>query len=209
MIEQPGYDAMATAYDEAFPTGYASPLERHLVGVLADDLLAEGSTGPVLDIGCGTGHVTADLAQRGLDVVGVDPSAAMLEVARRRHPGLRWVLGDATLTELDPDVTGVAGILARFSLIHVDPDQMPGILDAWVARLRPDARVMVAFQGVDDPASPVLEFDHTVARAWRWHPDAMSEALCSAGLTERWRLVTRPDASYRFPLCHLLHELAG
>ncbi|CAM5435855.1 Class I SAM-dependent methyltransferase OS=Streptomyces tendae OX=1932 GN=GUR47_05495 PE=4 SV=1 [Streptomyces tendae] len=52
----------------------------------------------VLDIGCGTGVFAVLLADRGLDVVGVDPAGASLDVARGR-PGadrVRWIEGDAT-----------------------------------------------------------------------------------------------------------------
>ncbi|MYS76415.1 methyltransferase domain-containing protein, partial [Streptomyces sp. SID5926] len=52
----------------------------------------------VLDIGCGTGVFALLLADRGLDVVGVDPAGASLDVARGRAGAdrVRWIEGDAT-----------------------------------------------------------------------------------------------------------------
>ena len=46
----------------------------------------------VLDLGCGTGQLAASLSD-GRSVVGVDPAAAMLEIARRRPGGdkVSWV----------------------------------------------------------------------------------------------------------------------
>jgi trans-aconitate methyltransferase len=205
---QPGYDDLASAYDEAFPTGYASAVERHAIALFADELVATELAGRVLDVGCGTGHITHDLSSRGLDVVGIDPSTAMLALAQRRYPDMRWQVGDASLGELPGGHRPLAGIVARFSLIHVEPDAVPGILTTWAARLQPKALVMVAFQCSEDPARPVREFDHAVARAWRWHPDAMAAALAAVGLPERWRLVTQPDRSYRFATCHLVCHLA-
>jgi SAM-dependent methyltransferase len=199
---QPGYDALAEAYEEAFPDGFGSALERRAVALLADEVAASGLAGPVVDVGCGTGHVTADLAAAGLDVVGVDPSRGMLEIARRTHPDVRFVVGDASLDGLDDD-RPLAGLLARFSLIHVPPDDVPAVVRAWVGRLQPGARVVVAFQCADDPNDPVVEFDHRVARAWRWHPDAMADVLARAGIVERWRLVARRDDVHRFDECHL------
>jgi SAM-dependent methyltransferase len=45
--------------------------------------------GPVLEVGCGSGRVLKPLAEAGLEVYGIDPSAAMLERARRRLQHLR------------------------------------------------------------------------------------------------------------------------
>jgi ubiquinone/menaquinone biosynthesis C-methylase UbiE len=202
---QPGYDELAQLYDETFPDGYSSSLERRAVAAFADEVLASDLAGPVVDVGCGTGHVTHDLASAGLEVVGVDPSPGMLEIARRSHPDICYVEGDASLAALDDD-RPLAGVLARYSLIHVPPAEIPDVVGRWVRRLQPGARVMVALQCSDDV--PAAEFDHRVARAWRWHPDAMSEVLASVGLNERWRIVSRPDALHRFAECHLLHELA-
>jgi len=50
--------------------------------------------GRLLDLGCGTGNATAPMARRGLEVVGVDASEAMLAVARRKLPGVRFRRGD-------------------------------------------------------------------------------------------------------------------
>lgn len=51
----------------------------------------------VLDLGCGTGILTVTLAAGGRRVVGVDPSPAMLNYARRRPgaPGVEWITGDS------------------------------------------------------------------------------------------------------------------
>jgi ubiquinone/menaquinone biosynthesis C-methylase UbiE len=56
----------------------------------------------VLDIGCGTGVFALLLADRGIDVIGVDPAQASIDVARGK-PGserVRWICGDATALSL-------------------------------------------------------------------------------------------------------------
>lgn len=61
-----------------------------------------------LDLGCGTGNYTAALAQRGLSIVGLDRSPAMLAQAQAKHPKLTWLQGDATMlpfADLAVDVT--------------------------------------------------------------------------------------------------------
>lgn len=66
---------------------------RH--GASLVELLAPRSGERVLDLGCGTGHLTAQVRQAGADVVGLDRSAAMLEQARAAYPELEFVEGDA------------------------------------------------------------------------------------------------------------------
>ena len=63
---------------------------------LLERLLAPFATARrALEIGCGTGHFTAWLVGRIPHVVGLDRSPSMLAEARRRHPRLSFVLGDA------------------------------------------------------------------------------------------------------------------
>jgi trans-aconitate 2-methyltransferase len=50
----------------------------------------------ILDVGCGTGQLTAEIAKQGAQVIGLDNSANMIGQARQNFPGLTFVLGDAT-----------------------------------------------------------------------------------------------------------------
>ncbi|MBI1761299.1 MAG: methyltransferase domain-containing protein [Acidobacteria bacterium] len=54
----------------------------------------------ILDLGCGTGHLTAQIAQSGARVIGLDHSAQMLETARQQYPQLEFVQGDASAFSL-------------------------------------------------------------------------------------------------------------
>ena len=49
----------------------------------------------VLDLGCGTGHLTARIAEAGAETLGIDSSSAMIEQAQKNYPSLRFELGDA------------------------------------------------------------------------------------------------------------------
>jgi 2-polyprenyl-3-methyl-5-hydroxy-6-metoxy-1,4-benzoquinol methylase len=55
------------------------------------EIVGELSASTVLDVGCGTGTLACELARRGIEVIGVDPAGASLEVARRK-PGAQHVL---------------------------------------------------------------------------------------------------------------------
>jgi ubiquinone/menaquinone biosynthesis C-methylase UbiE len=58
--------------------------------------LAVASGGPVLEIGCGTGRVTQAISQAGIDVVGLDFSPAMLEIASHKLPHVEFIKADMT-----------------------------------------------------------------------------------------------------------------
>ena len=77
----PDFGALAATYDELRPADAGwHELARRLIE--DGDLLA----GRVLDVGCGTGRLTSELASRGARVWGVDPSPEMLAVARSKAP---------------------------------------------------------------------------------------------------------------------------
>lgn len=64
------------------------------------ELLAPKAGERVLDLGCGTGHLSAKIAAAGAQVVGLDPSAEMLAKARQAYPELAFVQGDARSFDL-------------------------------------------------------------------------------------------------------------
>lgn len=102
-------DSFADVYDD----WYAGITD--LEGTV-DRVLALASGGPVLELGVGTGRIALALAAQGAEVVGVDASAAMLDVLRSK-PGadrVRTVLGD--MAECDRLVDGpVAVVLVAFN----------------------------------------------------------------------------------------------
>lgn len=100
------YDRVAGSYDE---TRGGLDRGRRMAGIMAD-LLPE--RGPLLEVGVGTGAVSAGLAELGRTVVGVDLSLPMLAVARDRLPG-RVAAADALRLPVR------SGSVAGVCLIHV------------------------------------------------------------------------------------------
>lgn len=86
---------------------------------LAEELQARD----VVDVGCGTGVFCVDLARRGHRAMGVDPAAAMLEVARTRPGGdlVTWIHGDAAdVPSSSADLIVMMGHVAQYFLTEDD-----------------------------------------------------------------------------------------
>jgi SAM-dependent methyltransferase len=81
------------------------------------ELLAPRPGERILDLGCGTGHLTAQIAEAGAEVVGIDASAAMVDEARRQfagRPRLRFEIADARTFA---DAAELAGEIGRFDAV--------------------------------------------------------------------------------------------
>ena len=110
------------------------PYLRAALALFADMVRAAGG-GPTADVGCGPGHVTARLQELGVDVFGIDLSPAMVDVARRDYPGLRFEVG--SMTDLRLADASVAGLLAFWSLVHIPDDEVPAVFGHFRRVLRP------------------------------------------------------------------------
>ena len=170
------YDAVAGRYAERLSDELrGKPMDREWLAGFARRL-----TGPVADLGCGPGHITAHLAGLGMDVVGLDLSPGMVAHARQAHPRLPFEMAD--MRRLGDRPGRFAGLLAMYSLIHFDPEALAEALRACHAALRPGGEISVAVhlgEGVLRPADlwgvPVTLDFHLFA------PGTMDAALKQAG----------------------------
>lgn len=98
----------------------------------------------VLDAGCGTGRVAIELAARGVDVVGVDLDAVMLDVARTKAPDLTWVEGSLDDVALGRpfDVVVTAGNV----MIFVEPGSESDVVGNLAKHLVPGGLLVSGFQ---------------------------------------------------------------
>jgi SAM-dependent methyltransferase len=96
----------------------------------------------VLDIGCGTGVFALLLADRGIEVVGVDPAQASIDVALAK-PGsdrVRWICGDATA--LPPLQADLATMTANVAQAIIDPHTWQETLRGAREALRPGGHLV-------------------------------------------------------------------
>jgi len=102
----------------------------------------------ILDAGCGTGRVGAELDRRGHRVVGVDADAALIAAALADHPGPSWLVADLArldLADLGHPELFDAAVLAGNVLPFVAPGTEGQVLARVAAHLRPDGFAVAGF----------------------------------------------------------------
>jgi len=102
------------------------------------DLLAPKPGERILDLGCGTGHLTAKLAESGANVTGLDASVSMIAQARQNFPGLKFSLGDARAFRFDEPFDAVFSN-AALHWIH----EAEAVVQNVAAALRPGGRFVL------------------------------------------------------------------
>jgi trans-aconitate methyltransferase len=106
------------------------------------DLLDPKPDEHILDLGCGTGHLTQAIAERGARVTGLDSSPAMIGQARQNFPSLRFVLGNGTEMAFNQEFDGVFSNAA----LHWMP-QAALVANGVARALKPGGRFVAEFGG--------------------------------------------------------------
>ncbi len=114
----------------------------------------------ILDLGCGTGHLTARIAESGASVIGLDASVSMIAQARQNYPKLKFALSDAGDFRFDEPFDAVFSNAA----LHWIPDAASVI--ACVTRaLKPDGRFVLEMGGKGNIARVVTALDTVLREA--------------------------------------------
>ncbi len=138
--------------------------------------------GPVVDAGCGPGHVVNHLTELGLDACGFDLSPGQVDEALKAYPEADVRVGD--LTSLDADDGSLGGLVSRYSIIHMPPTDVGRAFAEWMRVLKPGAPLLVSFFGSLSAAAHGTPFDHAVVTAYELFPAAIAQELEAAGFVE-------------------------
>jgi len=175
---------------------FADPRLASIYDVLDDDrsdldayvaMVDELGARSVLDLGCGTGTFACLLARRGIEVIGVDPATASLDVARRKPgaDGVQWIEGDAAAVPAGPvDLVTMTGNVAQ---VFLTDESWAAVLDACRRVLAPGGTL--GFEVREPSAEAWLGW--TRAESWRLVP-----LPGDGGTVETWVDTTAVDLPY-------------
>jgi SAM-dependent methyltransferase len=197
------YDSAAEAYAEHLADELThKPLDRHLLNRFAEEVRGRGR---VADLGCGPGHVARYLHEQGADVLGIDLSERMIEVARRRNPGIDFRAGD--MTRLDLPDAALAGVVAFYSIVHFEPSELSPVLLEIRRILATGGSALLAFHIGEQTVHVEDLFGAAVDLDFRFHvPVDVIDALRRANFQVREHVEREPyeDVEYPSRRCYLL-----
>ena len=144
-MNRDGYDSIASQWDTA--RSKFSGREIEYLDAFLDGLPIPSS---FLDLGCGTGRPIAEsLLERGHRVTGVDQSAGMLELARRRLPAGIWI--ESRIEDFEP-TERFDGIVCWDAMFHIERGCHEDLIHRMAGMLVGGGRLMLSFGGSDHPA---------------------------------------------------------
>ncbi|MDG5777466.1 methyltransferase domain-containing protein [Haloarculaceae archaeon H-GB2-1] len=158
-----GNDWDADAYDEQYEFVFEhGDALLHLLDATADER--------ILDLGCGTGHLTADISDSGATVVGLDGSPEMVSKARAVYPTVEFRTGDARSFEVDEPFDAV---FSNAALHWIPEEDQEELLESVADALVPGGRFVAEMGGtgnvaaiVDATRAELADRGYDVASPW-------------------------------------------
>ena len=140
------YDSAAHAYTEHIAGELAhKPLDRHLLNRFVE---ATRDRGLIADIGCGPGHVTKYLRDRGAKAIGIDISPGMIDCAASLNPAMDFRVGD--MRHLDVASASLAGVVLFYAVVHFADSDLVALMSEMRRVLIPGGLALVSFHIGDE-----------------------------------------------------------
>jgi SAM-dependent methyltransferase len=139
------YDDEAEHYDANRFRSPEGQFYEELANRQIFDLLGDARSGSILDVATGTGRIAIGLASRGLKIMGVDISEAMLGQARRKaeRAGLSAIFRSANAAALPFDDGSFDGVVS-FRFLHImNPRQQAPFIAEMIRVLKPGGTLVV------------------------------------------------------------------
>lgn len=176
------HDVLAEVYAEQL-AGLLDemPVERSVLGLFRDLVVASGLGPVVADVGCGTGRLLPHLHGLGLAPRGVDLSAEMVRVARRDHPNFFCAVADVRALPFGD--ASLAGVVCWYSLMYLPPNDRAAAFGELARVVAPGGHLAAAFKvGDDRPRRGGRTLDLGVEFDVWWHsPEEVQRRLVAAG----------------------------
>ncbi|MFT4295459.1 MAG: DUF480 domain-containing protein [Micropruina sp.] len=175
------YDQVAQAYFERLGDEL---VERPFDVWLLERVASLAGSNPIVDVGCGPGHIAAFLADTGASVSGVDLSPAMVAVASREFPDLDFEVGNL-FTLLKPrTAAGWGAAVAWYSLVHLAGSELAPAVAALARTLAPGGVLAVAVHAGDEVRRVTELVGESVELDFVLHDQGqLLAAFAAAGLT--------------------------
>lgn len=163
------------------------------------DLLSPKGGERILDLGCGTGALTAAIVERGAEVFGIDRSPQMVAQAKSKFPGLEFEVVDATEMEFEAEFDAVFSN----AVLHWIPEAEKVV--SGVARaLKPGGRFVAEFGGKGNIQTLVKAFHRAFEALGMREPDGVSPWFYPSiaeysALLEKHRLEVREASLFERP----------
>jgi SAM-dependent methyltransferase len=176
------HDVLADFYVEYLADAMdRMPVDRAVLGLFCDVVLAADLGTSIGDVGCGTGHLEPYLAAKGLAPRGIDLSPEMIRVARRDYPDFGFEVAD--LRQLPFEDASLAGVVCWYSLMYLAPSDRPAAFGELARVVKPGGYLATAFKAGDSQvrrsgrgANLGVEFD-----VYWLSPSEMEQRVTDAG----------------------------
>ena len=147
-------DWNAEHYDNKL--GYVSELGKGVISLL-DPKPGE----KILDLGCGTGDLTHEIAESGASVMGIDQSDIMIQQARKKYPDIAFTVGNAEELDMNQQFNAVFSNAALHWMKN--PSK---VIEGVRGILLPEGRFVAEFGGKGNVGTVIDALESTLSELW-------------------------------------------